>query len=155
MPRLKLSFWKFLNITPLSFLEHFFISMGVFLFSHASLNLVIGSGLLHEFYLVEFAIGLTLLGIGSLLLYNKFTHLTSVLETGSEITATVTDVDTKLFGGIVAFEYEFSSQKHRSTTVVSPIRKLKGFQTGQTIVLCVNPDKPEQAFIRDLYQNTN
>ena len=95
--------------------------------------------------------GMVLVGAGLFSARKEYAELVSVYETGIETSGVIVDMFVKWWGGYVTYEYPYMDKKIRSTERLNRTWKTKPLQTGQKVWLYVNKQKPEQAFIRDLY----
>ena len=158
MFRPKPSFWNFL-ITRKSYAKNLPFGWGVCLyfivmerFVLSNFDLVSSHSTLIFFSIL--AVGSLLTGIVLLPQWRKFNELTSIFESGTEISGGVVDIYFFQGGGYITYEYQYQQEKYRSTDSVNRNRKTKDIAVGQKVMLYVNPEKPTQAFIRDLYLNT-
>jgi hypothetical protein len=81
----------------------------------------------------------------------KYAVLYNIFVTGFETSGKVIGIYFWMGMQYVTYEYLYSDRIYRSTEVIHIRGKAKELNTGQQVILFVNPGKPLQVFNRDLY----
>jgi len=144
------SFWIFLFVRN-SILKNISLALGISIVASTIQTVTIQKSYLIQELLFNLTFGLMFIALGLIPAIKEFLQLTSVYETGIETSGVIVDLFIKWWGGYVTYEYLYEDKKLRSTERISLSWKTKILQIGQKVWLYVNKQKPEQAFIRDLY----
>jgi hypothetical protein len=100
-------------------------------------------------WLVWVCLACTLLGIG-LAAYRCWVII-AVFERGLEAEATLTGVWFRKERGRLEFDYTFQGEKYNSSCAIMKTDQSEDLQAGETVRLVFDPQKPQNAFIIDLY----
>ncbi|MFZ5855345.1 MAG: hypothetical protein ACOYZ6_00810 [Chloroflexota bacterium] len=150
MFRIKPSFWSFLLIKN-SILKNIPIAFGTSILTITIYDVVIEKSYLLQELIFNLSLALMFIALGLIPARKEFLQLVSVYETGIETSGVIVDLFVKWWGGYVTYEYPYMDKKLRSTERINRTWKTKTLQIGQKVWLYINKQKPEQAFIRDLY----
>ncbi|MBI5935160.1 MAG: hypothetical protein HY867_15780 [Chloroflexi bacterium] len=144
------SFWNFLFVRN-SILNNMSFALGISIVTITIYGVALQESFFVQELIYNLAFGLMFIALGFIPARKEFLQLTSVYETGIETSGVIVDLFVKWWGGYVTYEYSFMDKKIRSTERINRTWKTKTLQIGQKVWLYVNKQKPEQAFIRDLY----
>ena len=100
-------------------------------------------------WLVWVCLASTLLGIG--LAVYRCRVIISIFERGEEVDATLAGVWFRKERGGLELDYTFQGQKYHSSCAIMKTDQSENLHEGQTVRLVFDPQKPQKAFIMDLF----
>jgi hypothetical protein len=77
--------------------------------------------------------------------------INQIFDKGVEAKGTISHVAFFRDRGRLEYTYFYMGQKYKSGNAVHRVKKTRDIQVGEQVVVLLDPDKPERAFIRDLY----
>jgi hypothetical protein len=81
----------------------------------------------------------------------RYRLFSSIFEDGQQAQATITGISFYRDRGKIAYEYTYMGQMHKSSSMVHKIKRTVQLQVDDHVVVMIDRNKPNRAFIRDLY----
>jgi hypothetical protein len=101
---------------------------------------------------------LTMAGItvaGMLALIWRYRLFSTVFEDGQQTQAVISHVSFYRDRGRIDYEYTYMGQQYKSGSMVHKIRRVTDLKIGDQITVMIDRNKPNRAFIKDLYLQAN
>jgi hypothetical protein len=96
--------------------------------------------------------GITLAGIFALIW--RYRLFTSVFEDGQQAQATISHISFHRDRGKVEYVYTYMGESYKSSTTIHKISRVMNLQVDEKVIVMIDRNNPKQAFIRDLYLQT-
>lgn len=96
-----------------------------------------------------FAGGVTLLGV--LAAIWRYRVIAGLFENGQMVDCEISAIEFFRDRGNIQYIYMFHGEKFEGFNAVMKNKSTQKYAVGQTVKLMVNPEKPKQAFLQDLY----
>jgi len=81
----------------------------------------------------------------------RLTRIRKLFLEGRVVTGAIRNTQFIKDRGRINFNYDYGGQDYTGTVVVHITERSKSYQDGQVVELVVNPEKPQQSYLRELY----
>ncbi len=85
------------------------------------------------------------------ILFRRVRLLLKVFRDGAQVRGRITSFSMRRDRGQVEYIYIFDRDEYRSGVAVHRNKQTLALKVGDRVILMVDPDRPQRAFIRDLY----
>jgi hypothetical protein len=103
-----------------------------------------------------YTITLTAITVAGLLaLIWRYRLFSTVFDDGQQTQATISRVSFYRDRGRIDYEYTYMGQQYKSGNAVHKISRVTGLKIGDRVTVMIDRNKPNRAFIKDLYLQAN
>ncbi len=107
------------------------------------------SNALREVNVLAVSAALAIVSVG--VLAWRVQTINGIFDDGQEANATISRVFFFRDRGRISYEYTYQGEKRASGNAVTRVKRTRGLQVGQEVVVLVDRNNPKRAFLRDLY----
>ena len=103
--------------------------------------------------LASFALALNVIltVVPMVILVRRIALIIRVLRDGTQVRGRISEIFIQRDRGRVEYVYLFGKEEYRTSVSIHRNKQTLALKKGDRVVLMVDPNRPEQAFIRDLY----